>query len=232
MAGEIAELEAPYVPHRVTAHRDREASDRKASCRPARIDPAVTARLCRGGAIGPAVLPGVPMPRPLPLVLALLVAACAAQPAVQAPRSGYQPQTAVHLTGGVAVNALDYRPRGGIAPQGSVRDVPGYVTGALKAELRRAGARLDSQRCVLDGTIRDFKVDRQGAEEHYGVDIRYVLTVGTGVQFDQAFGTTFTVARGQSIDRAVDSAIAKNINFLLKDDWFQTLLVRECSGRT
>jgi len=172
------------------------------------------------------------MSRRLPLALALLVAACAAQPpAGPGPWTGYQPRTTAHLTGSVAVNPLGYRPRSGVPPQGSVRDVPGYVTNALKAELRRAGAGLDSKRCVLDGTIRDFKVDPAGAEQHYGVDIHYVLTVGRTVEFDQAFGTTFTVARGQSVDRAVDDAIAKNLNFLLKDDWFQTLLVRECSGR-
>ncbi|MGK9234866.1 hypothetical protein KXS07_24165 [Inquilinus limosus] len=171
------------------------------------------------------------MPRRLPLALAFLVAACAVQPPGPGPRTGYQPRTTTHLTGSIAVNPMGYQPRGGVAPQGSVRDVSGYVTNALKAELRRAGAGLNSARCVLDGTIRDFKVDRAGAEEHYGVDIRYVLTVGNTVEFDQAFGTTFTVARGQSVDRAVDDAIAKNLNFLLKDDWFQTLLVRECSGR-
>ncbi|MGF6230119.1 hypothetical protein QFZ27_004074 [Inquilinus ginsengisoli] len=170
------------------------------------------------------------MLRRLPLAFALLVAACATQP-VSGPRTGYQPQTTAHLTGAVAVNPMDYRPRSGVAPQGSVRDVPGYVTNALKAELRRAGAGLNSSRCVLDATVRDFKVDRAGAEEHYGVDIHYVLAVGGNVQFDQAFGTTFTVARGQSVDRAVDDAIAKNLNFLLKDDWFATLLLRECSGR-
>lgn len=170
------------------------------------------------------------MLRRLPLALALLVAACATQP-VSAPRTGYQPQTTAHLTGTIAVNPVDYRPRGGVAPQGSVRDVPGYVTNALKAELRRAGAGLNSSRCILDATIRDFKVDRAGPEEHYGVDIHYVLAVGGNVEFDQAFGTTFTVARGQSVDRAVDAAIAKNLNFLLNDDWFATLLVRECRGR-
>ncbi|MFE0754102.1 hypothetical protein ACFW16_09125 [Inquilinus sp. NPDC058860] len=172
------------------------------------------------------------MLRRLPLALALLVAACAVQPAGPGPRTGYQPQTTAHLTGAIAVNPMDYRPRTGVAPQGSVRDVPGYVTNALKAELRRAGAGLNSSRCILDGTIRDFKVDRAGPEEHYGVDIRYVLAVGGNVQFDQAFGTTVTVARGQPVDRAVDDAIAKNLNFLLKDDWFATLLLRECSART
>ena len=172
------------------------------------------------------------MPRRLPLALALLVAACAAQPGPQGPRTGYQPQTTAHLTGSVAVNPMGYRPRSGAAPQGSVQDVPGYITGALKAELRRAGARLDSGRCTLDGTIRDFNVERAGAEEHYGIDIRYVLTVGNDIPFDQAIGTTFTVPRGQSVDRAVDAGIAKNLNILLKDDWFQTLLVRECSGRS
>lgn len=171
------------------------------------------------------------MPRHLPLTLALLLAACAAQPGAGGPRQGYQPQTSAHLTGTVAVNALAYRPRSGGAPRGTVRDVPGYVTGALKAELRRAGAGLDSRRCVLDGTIRDFKVEPAGAEEHYGIDIRYVLTVGSGVEFDQAIGTTTTVSRGRSVDRAVDAAIAKNLEILLEDDWFATLLVRQCSGR-
>lgn len=171
------------------------------------------------------------MLRRLPIVFALLLAACATQPKAPAPRQGYQPQTTAHLTGSVAVSGLDYKPRSGTAPRSSVQDVPGYVTAALKAELRRAGAALDSRRCVLTGTIRDFKVDPAGKEEHYGIDIRYVLTVGRDVPFDQAIGTTFTVARGQSVDRAVDDAIAKNLNILLKDDWFATLLVRQCSGR-
>jgi hypothetical protein len=172
------------------------------------------------------------MPRRLPLALVLLVAACSTQPGGLGPRTGYQPQTSAHLTGAVAVNTMNFRPRTGVAPQGSVQDVPGYVTGALKAELRRAGARLDSSRCILDGTIRDFNVQRAGAEEHYGLDIRYVLTVGNDIPFDQAIGTTFTVPRGQSVDQAVDAGIAKNLNILLKDDWFQTLLVRECNGRS
>jgi hypothetical protein len=155
----------------------------------------------------------------LALLLATALAGCQTNsPARPAPGA---------LTGAVALEPLDWRPRAGRPPADFGRDVPSAMTAALASALGDAGIGLDGQRCRLEGTVRDFRL----ADGLFHVDVRYVLATGGTVRFDQAIGTYDLVPPGTGTEAAADAAMAKNLRVLLADDWFRTLLRQECAGR-
>ena len=127
----------------------------------------------------------------------------------------------------VSLEPLDWRPRAGRPPADFGRDVPSAMTAALASALGDAGIGLDGQRCRLEGTVRDFRI----ADGFFHVDVRYVVATAGTVRFDQAIGTYDVVPPGTSTADAADSAMAKNLAVLMSDDWFQTLLRQECTGR-
>jgi hypothetical protein len=170
--------------------------------------------------------------RLVPMLLAVVVAGCAAEPGAKAPaapQTSYRAQTDARLTGAIAVDTLRYAQSAGVPPDSAIADVPAYVTSALKAELQRAGVRVGAPKCRLEGVIRNFTTARASAAyRHVYLDIRYVLWIGAVVQFDQAIGSTWTGAVTRGDSTAANAAIAKNLDVLMHDAWFGTLLSREC----
>ncbi len=169
-------------------------------------------RIFRRGPRPPLAAPAAIIPALLGL--AILLAGCQTTPAARPIPPG--------IGGAVTLQPLDYRPRSGPPPAGYGRDVPAAIGAALAQALHEAGIGLDGRHCRLSGTVRDFAVQ----DGLWRVDVRYVLAVGGSVMFDQAIGTWY--APEGAGPATAEAAIAKNLAVLVADDWFRTLVSRDC----